>query len=227
MGCRCAEVGRGGRGGAGRRYFEHHVKLLLAGPTVARTLALTSLVEPHGARLSRNARRVRADGVQERFVTQRCYRVGLATAGQRLEALVAAVSAAGFEIAAVEQEYVVFDSGPVRDLGWLDPPGSPEKTRPSDWVTERENTMRSAPARSRGFPPTYQPLPADAPVRQRAAFDPALKQYPNAYRAVSRTSSCPRPAGGGAPPGVPRSPACLRRSRRPPWAATWCCGVVR
>ncbi|MEH0819641.1 MULTISPECIES: nucleotidyl transferase AbiEii/AbiGii toxin family protein [unclassified Micromonospora] len=165
------------------RYFEHHIKLLLAGPTVARTLALTGLVEPHGARLSRNARRVRADGVQERFVTQRCYRVGLATAGQRLEALVAAVSAAGFEIAAVEQEYVVFDSGPVRDLGWLDPPGSREEPRPNDWVTRHENAMRSAPARSRGFPPTYQPLPADAPVRQRAAFDPALKHYPNAYRA--------------------------------------------
>ncbi len=161
------------------RYFEHHVKLLLDGPTVAQVLTLTGLVEPHGARLSRNARRNRADGVQERFVTQRCHGVGLATARQRLDVLVAAVAAAGFEVASVEQEYVVFDSRPVYDLGWLDEP----ERRTNQWEVERENTMRSAPAGCRDFPPTYQPLPADAPVRQRAAFDPALKQYPHAYRA--------------------------------------------
>ncbi|MEU3453533.1 nucleotidyl transferase AbiEii/AbiGii toxin family protein [Micromonospora sp. NPDC006766] len=38
------------------------------------------------------------------------------------------------------------------------------------------------PAGAPGYPPTYQPLPASPTVRQRAAFDPALKQYPNAYR---------------------------------------------
>ncbi|MFD6636370.1 nucleotidyl transferase AbiEii/AbiGii toxin family protein [Micromonospora chalcea] len=161
------------------RYFEHHVKLLLPAPTVAQLLALTDLVEPHGARLSRNARRERADGVQERFVTQRCRGVGLTTAERRLADLVAAVSAAGFEVAAVEQEYVVFDSSPVCDYGWLDVP----QGRIDRWAVERENTMRSAPAGSRDFPPTYRPLPAGAPVRQRAAFDPALKHYPHAYRA--------------------------------------------
>jgi hypothetical protein len=43
--------------------------------------------------------------------------------------------------------------------------------------------MRSAPAGSPHYPPTYQPLPTSPSVRQKAAFDPALKQYPNAYRA--------------------------------------------
>jgi hypothetical protein len=48
--------------------------------------------------------------------------------------------------------------------------------------------MRAAPAGEPDYPPTYRPLPTrHGPVgqelRQRAAFDPALKQYPNAYRA--------------------------------------------
>ena len=42
--------------------------------------------------------------------------------------------------------------------------------------------MRSAPAGSSDYPPTYQPLSPGQGLRQRAAFDPALKQYPNAYR---------------------------------------------
>ncbi|QLQ40446.1 nucleotidyl transferase AbiEii/AbiGii toxin family protein [Micromonospora robiginosa] len=161
------------------RYFEHHVKLLLAGTTVADLVALSDLVAPHGARLSRNARRERQDGTQERFVNQRCHRVGLATARQRLDALVDTLRTAGYDTTAVEQEYVVSDSDPRVDQGWLDAPSDQVST----WLAERENTMRSAPAASPDYPPTYQPLPADAPVHQRAAFDPALKQYPNAYRA--------------------------------------------
>ncbi|MEU4780227.1 nucleotidyl transferase AbiEii/AbiGii toxin family protein [Micromonospora sp. NPDC023633] len=163
----------------GGRYFEHHVKLLLSSTAVADLMALTDLVAPHGARLSRNARREFADGAQERFVTQRCHGVGLAAARQRLDELVEALRAAGHEPATVEQEYVVSDSDLHHDQGWLDSP----TPGASGWALERENSMRSAPAGSPHYPPTYQPLPASPTVRQRAAFDPALKQYPNAYRA--------------------------------------------
>ena len=65
------------------------------------------------------------------------------------------------------------------DHGGLD---SPEPAA-SGYQRKRENRMRSAPADSPDYPPTYRPLPAGPTVRQRAAFDPALKQYPNAYRA--------------------------------------------
>ncbi|GLZ60869.1 nucleotidyl transferase AbiEii/AbiGii toxin family protein [Micromonospora sp. NBRC 107095] len=163
----------------GGRYFEHHVKLLLPSTAVADLVALTDLVAPHGARLSRNARRQFADGAQERFVNQRCHGVGLATARQRLDELIETLQVAGHEPTTVEQEYVVFDSDLRHDHGWLDSP----TPGASAWALERENKMRSAPADSPDYPPTYQPLPADSTVRQRAAFDPALKQYPNAYRA--------------------------------------------
>ncbi|MGA4732007.1 nucleotidyl transferase AbiEii/AbiGii toxin family protein [Micromonospora taraxaci] len=163
----------------GGRYFEHHVKLLLPGTAVADLMALTDLVAPHGARLSRNARRQFADGAQERFVNQRCHGVGLVTAKQRLDELVETLRVAGHEPTTVEQEYVVFDSHLHYDVGWLDSP----KPGPSGWALERENRMRSAPAGSPDYPPTYQPLSAGSAVRQRAAFDPALKQYANAYRA--------------------------------------------
>ncbi|WP_431883552.1 nucleotidyl transferase AbiEii/AbiGii toxin family protein [Micromonospora gifhornensis] len=163
----------------GGRYFEHHVKLLLPTTAVADLVALTDLVAPHGARLSRNARREFADGAQERFVNQRCHGVGLATARHRLDKLVETLRAAGHEPTTVEQEYVVFDSALHHDHGWLD---SPEPAA-SGYQRKRENRMRSAPADSPDYPPTYRPLPAGPTVRQRAAFDPALKQYPNAYRA--------------------------------------------
>ena len=161
------------------RYFEHHVKLVLPSAAVADLVALADLVAPHGARLSRNARRELAGGTQERFVNQRCHGVGLATARRRLDELVQTLRAAGHEPTTVEQEYVVFDSDLSHDQGWLDPP----TTGASGWALKREHSMRSAPAGSPDYPPTYQPLPGSPTVRQRAAFDPALKQYPNAYRA--------------------------------------------
>ncbi|WP_422741149.1 nucleotidyl transferase AbiEii/AbiGii toxin family protein [Micromonospora sp. WMMD754] len=158
------------------RYFEHHVKLLL--PAGVPTLvAVTAVAEQHGARLSRNARRARDDGRQERFVTQRCHRIGRDRARARLDALVAALRGSGWEVLAVEQEYVVFDDRTELDAGWL------THSRPGASQLAREERMRSAPAGTPGYPDTYQPLPARPGVRQRAAFDPALKQYGNAYRA--------------------------------------------
>ncbi|POM25800.1 hypothetical protein BTM25_01830 [Actinomadura rubteroloni] len=98
-------------------YFEHHVKLVLA--PAADQAALVSLVVPHGAHVSRNARRTRPDGRAERFVTQRCHHVGAVTAGRRLDALTTALLAHGYDIAAVEREYVVYDGDPSLDDGWI------------------------------------------------------------------------------------------------------------
>lgn len=103
------------------RYFEHHVKLLLPDATPERLAGLTDLATPHEARLSRNARRVRGDGREERYVTQRCRRVGQGTARERLEALLLALRGAGHEVIEVEEEYVVSDDAVGLDSGWLEP----------------------------------------------------------------------------------------------------------
>ena len=105
------------------RYFEHHLKLLLRGDIDdAAMTGLTDLARRHAAHLSRNALRVRADGRQERFVTQRCYRVGQETARARLAVLRDAL-AAKYEILDVEEEFVVYDSNLALDAGWLDDNG--------------------------------------------------------------------------------------------------------
>ncbi|MGP3986014.1 hypothetical protein [Streptomyces sp. 3N207] len=98
-------------------YFEHHVKLLL--PNDADTAAATRIAVRHAAHLSRNARRVRDDGQQERFVTQRCRSVGSATAERRLAALLTALSSLPYEILSVEREFVVYDSAEALDAGWI------------------------------------------------------------------------------------------------------------
>lgn len=98
-------------------YFEHHVKLLLTPDADLADLATVAVA--HGAHLSRNARRVRPDGRPERFVTQRCHRVGASTAAARLDALVTALRSADHEITEVEREYVVHDDTPSLDDGWI------------------------------------------------------------------------------------------------------------
>ncbi|MEU4621789.1 hypothetical protein AB0G04_17670 [Actinoplanes sp. NPDC023801] len=73
------------------RYFEHHIKLLLnPGTDLDLVRAIAARYDGH---LSRNARRVRDDGVQERFVTQRCYRIGRAEAAAELARLLDALTA--------------------------------------------------------------------------------------------------------------------------------------
>ncbi|RMI45988.1 hypothetical protein EBO15_08565 [Actinomadura harenae] len=98
-------------------YFEHHVKLLLTPD--ADLAALADAATAHGAHVSRNARRVRPDGRPERFVTQRCHRVGAPAAAARLDALVTDLRAAGHTIVEVEREYVVHDDTPSLDDGWI------------------------------------------------------------------------------------------------------------
>ncbi len=157
------------------RYFEHHVKLVLPDSSVRRLFDLADLVVPHGAHVSTNARRDHRDGGHERFVTQRCHGVGRRTARKQFEALVTALTQAGYQIAESEEEYVVVDSMPSLDNGWLDA----EHRRPR---TSDEETNRQAPAGSADFPVTYRPVEGER-VTQSAVFDPALKHYDHAYRA--------------------------------------------
>ncbi|WP_097873513.1 hypothetical protein [Streptomyces sp. ms184] len=108
----------------GRRHFEHHVKLLLdeadGNATDGSRAALVAVAVRHGAHVSWNARRVRADGREERFVTQRCHRTGDRRAALALDALLAELAAHGYEVVDVEREYVLLDSGPELDEGWLE-----------------------------------------------------------------------------------------------------------
>ncbi|MGW9207171.1 hypothetical protein ACWGR4_09285 [Embleya sp. NPDC055664] len=97
-------------------YFEHHVKLVLA-EGAAESGGLVAAVLRHGAHLSYNARRVRADGRAERFVTQRCHGVGDVAATRAAEDLVTAL--AEYEIASMEREFVVYDDNGSLDDGWL------------------------------------------------------------------------------------------------------------
>ncbi len=100
----------------GARHFEHHVKVLLD-PAGAGRAGLAAVAERHGAHVSWNARRVRADGREERFVTQRCHRTGDRRAALVLDALLAELAA--YDVVDVEREYVLLDSGPELDEGWL------------------------------------------------------------------------------------------------------------
>jgi hypothetical protein len=106
------------------RYFEHHVKLAL--DPVADVAALADIAGRHAAHLSRNALRDRADGRRERFVTQRCFRVGRGTARRRLDDLLAALAVEGYVPLSVEQEFVVYDSDLAVDAGWIEAPDPPE-----------------------------------------------------------------------------------------------------
>ncbi|WP_327235402.1 hypothetical protein [Streptomyces sp. NBC_01317] len=106
----------GGHDGHGGRHFEHHVKLLLD-PAYDRE-ALAALAVRHGAHVSRNARRRRKDGREERFVTQRCHGTGAEHARRVLETLLLELRV--YEVVDVEREYVLLDSGPGLDEGWLE-----------------------------------------------------------------------------------------------------------
>ncbi|MDX2676953.1 hypothetical protein PV333_11070 [Streptomyces sp. NY05-11A] len=100
----------------GDQYFEHHVKLRLAADTNLPVLA--ARVVPHGAHVSWNARRVHDSGPHERFVTQRCRGVDAEGAGLALEQLLTELR--GFEVLAVEREFVLHDSDVSVDDGWIE-----------------------------------------------------------------------------------------------------------
>jgi hypothetical protein len=100
------------------RYFEHHIKLLLGAQT--EMTALKDLAHRHDAHLSRNALRTRDDGLQERFITQRWYRVKRHTARLRLDALLHALRQENYQVIDIEEEYVIYDSNQSIDAGWMD-----------------------------------------------------------------------------------------------------------
>lgn len=96
--------------------FEHHVKLVLSGD--AQVAEVRELGRSHGAHVSWNARRAVAGGRHERFVTQRCRRVGRSEARRRLAALLDELERAGYPAVEVEEEFVVHDDNPAVDDGW-------------------------------------------------------------------------------------------------------------
>lgn len=102
-------------------YFEHHVKLVLAGAD--ELTEVRELGRSHAAHLSWNARRMVGGGRHERFVTQRCRRVGRPEARRRLTALLDDLARAGHTPVEVEEEFVVHDDNPGIDAGWA---GGPE-----------------------------------------------------------------------------------------------------
>lgn len=160
------------------RYFEHHVKVLLPSGDPRVLSALTGVVAGHDARVSRNARRTRDGGLEERFVTQRCHGVGQPTARTRLDGLLTALRDSDHEVLEVEEEYVVSDDALDLDRGWF-------QREPA----ERRESLRWGRPEPRpgdpGVPPTFLPLPVrpGQEIHQVPVFDPALKQFPDAYRA--------------------------------------------
>ena len=99
------------------RYFEHHIKLLLE-PTED-FIILREITQRHSAHLSQNVLRVRADGWQERFVTQRCMHVGHNSAKKQLQILLKSIESLGYNPIDVEAEFVVYDSNLALDRGWI------------------------------------------------------------------------------------------------------------
>jgi hypothetical protein len=101
------------------RYFEHHIKLCLA-PTLP-LQPLRQLALEHSAHLSYNQLRLRSDGQQERFITQRCPRVGQINARYQLQKLLAAIRADAYQPPIkIEEEFVVYDSNLSIDDGWIE-----------------------------------------------------------------------------------------------------------
>lgn len=158
-------------------YFEHHVKVLLPSGDRDAVDRLRWAIAENGANVSRNARR-RHGRHEERFITQRCRGVGLATARTRLDALLAVLRDRGYEVLEVEEEYVVHDDALHVDRGWLEP------TRWGDRQTVRDDLLGSAVSHGSGTPSTFRPLAAEGrDVRQQRVFDPALKHFDHAFRA--------------------------------------------
>lgn len=98
------------------RYFEYHLKIVV--PPGGELAEVAAVASAHGARLSRNARRVRSDGGQERYLTLRLPGLGRASADARFAALEAAVAALPVTITRRVREYTVYDSNLGLDRGW-------------------------------------------------------------------------------------------------------------
>lgn len=98
-------------------YFEFHVKVTLPAED-AEVEALRARCEQHGAHLSRNARKVRADGASERFVTLRVRGLGRTNAEARFSAVLRDLAETGYPLSYPLREYTVYDSNHALDRGW-------------------------------------------------------------------------------------------------------------
>lgn len=97
-------------------YFEQHIVLELVRD--GERERLLDLLRPHGAHLSRNARRADTK-FEQRFVTQRAVGVGWPSAERRFEALCMLLKAEGYVHRGVHREYVFVDTRQDLDAGWL------------------------------------------------------------------------------------------------------------
>jgi inosine/xanthosine triphosphate pyrophosphatase family protein len=97
------------------RYFEYHLKVVVPPGELEPVRAAAAA---HGAWLSRNARRIRADGSHERYLTLRLPGMGRASADARFAALEAAIEALPVTIGRRVREYTVYDSNLALDRGW-------------------------------------------------------------------------------------------------------------
>ncbi len=98
------------------RYFEYHLKLVI--PADGDLAAIRAAAAEHGGWISRNARRHRADGGHERYVTLRLPGLGRASADARFAALEAAMALQPVAITRRVREYTVYDSNLALDRGW-------------------------------------------------------------------------------------------------------------
>lgn len=98
------------------RYFEYHIKIIV--PPGGDLTPVREAAAMHGARLSRNALRTRADGGHERYLTLRLPGLGRASADARFAALESAVAALPVTITRRVREYTVYDSNLALDRGW-------------------------------------------------------------------------------------------------------------
>jgi hypothetical protein len=96
-------------------YLEHHVKVRAPSDRIAE---LATLGAAHGAHLSRNPLRTGADGIEERFLTQRFPSAATHVASQGLGALLDALRLGGVPVARIARERVVFDDNLSLDAGW-------------------------------------------------------------------------------------------------------------
>ncbi len=148
--------------GEATRCFEHHVRVRWAG---SRDLAaLRAIATAHHAHLSQSVWRQTGDDEHERFVTQRCYGVGLDRAERALDALVASLRAQEHaDVLDVQREYVVYDSNVDLDAGWL-------------------STTKKTSAKAASYPSTFHAVPSAEGEARAELFDPALKHFRCAFK---------------------------------------------
>lgn len=99
------------------QYFESHVKLHLESPRDWSALRHVT-GSSNKAHISRNARRVRDDGSEERFLTLRSYDCDGTAAATNEHRLLDSVRENGLTVLEVESEFVLFDSNLSLDDGW-------------------------------------------------------------------------------------------------------------